>query len=69
MPLFIVLVRYFLLKNTFLMVLYNTWPLLNRHKVMFQLFSSVSLFVLLSKRDQVYGESGGQTTMVEKGIH
>lgn len=51
------------------MVLYNTWPLLNRHKVMFQLFSSVSLFVLLSKRDQVFGETGGQTTMVEMGIH
>ena len=42
------------------MVLYNTWPLLNRHKVMFQLFSSVSLSlsVLLPKRDQVFGESG-----------
>lgn len=51
------------------MVLYNTWPLLNRHKVMFQLFFSLSLFLLLSKRDRAYGESGDRTLVAEKTIN
>lgn len=49
------------------MVLCNTWPLLNRHKVMFQLFSSVSSFS--SKRGRVVGGCGDRTTMVEKGMN
>lgn len=49
------------------MVLCNTWPLLNRHKVMFQLFSSVSSFS--SKHGRVFGGCGDRTTMVKKEMN